>query len=258
MITINTIINDSVKWFRAEDRNENQKLVRRVAAVALAVFLCLTVIGIIIVNKGIHEWKRQESLPSKIVTSLEIFSITQETSDLKMEMENEVVEIKPPSKIVTSLEIYSITQETTDVKMEVEKEVVQIKPPPKIETFLETNTITQEVIKVKKEDGFPKPFETLKNLKKYSSEEEKEIITKVDRALRRNIPRNYDTLQRILSNEELQQLFSEAKILAHYWAVKDDPNDTPPADIYRTLIVTNLDMLLRGLAMDKSFPRLGK
>lgn len=50
-----------IKWLRAEGETPNIQFWKRVAAIAIAVFLALSILGIPVLVQAVREWKRQES-----------------------------------------------------------------------------------------------------------------------------------------------------------------------------------------------------
>ncbi len=108
---------------------------------------------------------------------------------------------------------------------------------------------------------FPKPFEVLRQIKPDALLCKEEILQKVNQALKKGknqvaVPNNYPKLQgAISSQEQLQGLYEEAKILAHLIAMREFGELVPKADQYKMTMYPYLDMLVSYLVKHKSFPQ---
>jgi hypothetical protein len=74
-----TFLSRTVKWFRAEGENQSIKNVRKISAVAIAILLSLTLVGIYLVYEASQEWKRQ----AQFQTSYHTNQLSKERLDAK-------------------------------------------------------------------------------------------------------------------------------------------------------------------------------
>jgi hypothetical protein len=136
---------------------------------------------------------------------------------------------------------------------------------PKIETETQQSPkkagLESEPAKTKSQDSesaYAQPFAILKKLKLDIPEDIASIKQKVDATLKamKKVPSSYQNLkQSIASPEKLDQLFDEAKILAHHITLKEFGTLKPAPDQYKMVMYPYLDMLVKYLYENKSFPQ---
>jgi len=262
-----TTLSRAVRWFRGENLSPNQRVervARLTAAFATAVILSLTIVGIYFIRKAVIEWKKQDQL---LKTKTKEAKEAVEAEKAK-KAEEEGAKLKAQQKAAKKAELEAAKKiQLEEAKLKAQQEEARLKAQQlkELQAQQEAAKVTQEPVSLVEEkvqvseSTYPAPYETLKKMNLYEPGDLETVLQKANKALKKGnghlVPKSYADLENeIDSEDQLKQLFDEAKVITHHICMKEYGSDKPSNNDYKKFMITNIDMLMKYLYDTKKFP----
>jgi len=206
--TETSVLTKTVKWFRGENLSSAQQTIRKVAAVALAVLLSMTLVGIYFVAKAVIEWKKQDQIADQKIQKTEkaekaAIKILQEGDK---EEEAKKAEHNAPNKTIKESihQDQELTPQAEETIEYLEKQLETNNPIDESEedTKLKAQQEAEEAAKLKaqqeaEEAAKLKAQQEAEEAAKLKAQQEAEVIATIVSSKQSDFPEPFQTLKKL-------------------------------------------------------------
>lgn len=229
------------------------------------------------VNKMDEEAKRQATL-KKAEEEEKLKAASKKEEDARLEAAAKKAQEEAKSKVAAEEAARkAIAEEKAKLQTVSKKAEIVVNPAvlsqptpaiaQKTQHSIEKISEKTEPVSSKGANDFPAPYETIRRMKQYNQQDLPAIRSKMSTALKtakgERVPSEYPKLEKLIgSSAQLEKLYDEAQIIAHYVTCADlaDFYD-PKVDVreyereYKISGYANLDKLVSYLCKHKEFPK---